>query len=59
MLKEKIETKPVRLYKKEELVVEYNKRTVYSTGALFIMALVVLSFMIGTDNSTFLFMNAI
>ena len=59
MLKEKIENKPVRLYKKEELVVEYNKRTVYSTGALFIIALVVLSFMIGTDNSTFLFMNAI
>ena len=59
MLKEKVENKPVRLYKKEVLALEYEKGTVYLTGALFIMALVVLSFIIGTDNSTFLFMNAI
>ena len=46
--------KPVRLYKKEPLAVEYNEATVYRTGAIFITLLVILAFRIGTDSFNFL-----
>lgn len=53
-IKEKVETKPVRLYKKEPLAVEYDVATVYSTGAVFITLLVIVAFRIGTDSFNFL-----
>lgn len=52
--KEKIEKKPVRLYRKEPLEVEYDVTTVYSTGAIFITLLVIVAFRIGTDSFNFL-----
>ena len=42
--------KPVRLHKKEPITLEYNVATVYLTGALFIIGLVALAFVIGTEN---------
>lgn len=53
MIKEN-ENKPVRLYKKESLDVEYNKATVYSTGAIFITLFVIIVFRIGTDSLNYL-----
>ena len=58
MIKEN-ENKPVRLYKKESLDVEYNKATVYSTGAIFITLFVIVAFSIGTENINFLLSNCI
>ena len=46
--------KPVRLHKKEPLALEYEKTTVYSTGAIFITLLVIIAFRIGTDRFNFL-----
>ena len=46
--------KPVRLHKEEPLVVEYDVKTVYITGALFIIGLVSLAFVIGTDSLNYL-----
>ena len=46
--------KPVRLDKKEPLTLEYDKGTVYLTGALFIIGLVSLAFVIGTDSLNYL-----
>ena len=48
--KEKIENKPVRLYKKEPLTLEYEETTVIITGAIFITIFVILAFTIGTDS---------
>ena len=45
---------PVRLHKKEEITITYDATTVYLTGALFIAALVILAFGIGTENFNFL-----
>ena len=53
-MKENIKNKPVRLHKKEPLVVEYEEATVYSTGAVFITLLVIVAFSIGTDSFNFL-----
>ena len=50
MLKENIENKPVRLHKKEPIALTYDVATVYLTGALFIIGLVALAFVIGTEN---------
>jgi len=50
MLKENVENKPVRLHKKEPITLEYEVATVYLTGALFIIGLVALAFVIGTEN---------
>ena len=46
--------KPVRLHRKEPLAVEYDKTTVYSTGAVFISLLVIVAFRIGTDSLNYL-----
>ena len=46
--------KPVRLHKKEPLTLEYEKPTVYSTGAIFITLLVIIAFRIGTDSFNYL-----
>ena len=46
--------KPVRLHKKEPLALEYEKATVYSTGAIFITLLVIIAFRIGIDSFNFL-----
>lgn len=54
MLKEKVKKKPVRLYKKEPLTLEYEEATVYSTGAIFITLLVIVAFRIGTDSLNYL-----
>ena len=59
MLKEKVENKPVRLHKKEPITVEYEETTVILTGAIFIIIIVALAFVIGTDNSGFLFWSCI
>ena len=48
------ENKPIRLYKKDPLEVEYNVTTVYSTGAIFISLLVIIAFRIGTDSFNYL-----
>ena len=50
MLKENIENKPVRLHKKEPITLTYDVATVYLTGALFIIGLVAIAFVIGTEN---------
>lgn len=50
MLEKNVENKPVRLHKKEPITLEYNVATVYLTGALFIIGLVALAFVIGTEN---------
>ena len=49
------DNKPVRLAKKEPLALEYDKETVYITGALFILGLVSLAFVIGTESLNYLF----
>ena len=49
------ENKPVRLYKKEPLTVEYEETTVLLAGALFISTLLVLAFVIGTESLNYLF----
>ena len=59
MLKENIENKPVRLHKKEPIAINYNVTTVYLTGALFIIGLVALAFVIGTENFNSLLCNCI
>ncbi len=46
--------KPVRLYKKEPLALEYELTTVLLTGALFIITLFILAFVIGTDSFNYL-----
>ena len=51
--------KPVRLHKKEPLTVEYEETTVILTGAIFILTLVVLAFVIGTDSLNYLFWSCI
>lgn len=50
MLEKNVENKPVRLHKKEPITLEYDVATVYLTGALFIIGLVALAFVIGTEN---------
>lgn len=50
MLEKNLENKPVRLHKKEPITLEYEVATVYLTGALFIIGLVALAFVIGTEN---------
>lgn len=50
MLEKNLENKPVRLHKKEPITLEYDVATVYLTGALFIIGLVALAFVIGTEN---------
>ena len=59
MLKENVENKPVRLHKKEPITLEYEVATVYLTGALFIIGLVALAFVIGTENFNSLLCNCI
>lgn len=51
--------KPVRLYKKEPIALEYNKTTVYLTGALFIITLFIIAFVIGTESFNYLFRSCI
>ena len=50
---------PARLHKKEPLAVEYDKPTVYITGALFILGLVGLAFVIGTESLNYLLWSCI
>lgn len=50
MLEKNLENKPVRLHKKEPITLEYDVATVYLAGALFIIGLVALAFVIGTEN---------
>ena len=50
---------PVRLYKKEPLTLEYERRTVYLTGAAFIIILVALAFVIGTESLNYLLWSCI
>lgn len=58
-MKENIENNPVRLYKKEPISLSYNKATVYLTGAVFIIMLVIIAFVIGTENFNILFWSCI
>ena len=59
MLKENIENKPVRLHKKEPITINYNVATVYLTGALFIIGLVAIAFVFGTENFNYLLWSSI
>ena len=45
-----LKNNPARLQKKEPITLEYDVATVYLTGALFIIGLVALAFVIGTEN---------
>lgn len=45
---------PARLHKKEPLTLTYNVATVYLIGALFILAVTLMAFSIGTDNFNYL-----
>ena len=59
MLEKNVENKPVRLHKKEPITLNYDVATVYLTGALFIIGLVALAFVIGTENFNSLLCNCI
>ena len=59
MLKETIENKPVRLHKKEPIALEYELTTVLLTGAVFIMLLIIMAFIIGSDNFNFILWKSI
>ena len=59
MLKENIENKPVRLHKKEPLTLEYELTTVIITGAVFIILLILMAFIIGSDNFNYFLWNCI
>ena len=50
---------PVRLHKKEPMTIEYNKRTVYLTGAIFIAALVLIAFKFGGENFNYILWSCI
>lgn len=54
-----LKNNPVRLYKKEPLTLEYDKQTVYITGALFIIALVGLAFIIGSESLNYMLWSCI
>lgn len=45
---------PARLHKKEPLTIVYDKQTVYLTGAIFIVALLLIAFNIGSENINYL-----
>lgn len=45
---------PVRLYKKEPVVMDYDKTTVYILGALFIVVLFAIAFNFGSENVNFI-----
>ena len=50
---------PARLHKKEPLTVNYNKNILYLKGALFIAALVLITFKFGSENINFIFWSCI
>lgn len=50
---------PVRLHKKEPLAITYDKPTVYLTGALFIIALIGFSFILGSESLSYLLWSCI
>ena len=50
---------PARLHKKEPLTVNYNKDVLYLKGALFIAALVLITFKFGSENINFIFWSCI
>lgn len=50
---------PARLHKKEPLTIKYSKPTVYLTGALFIIALVFITFKFGSENVNYIFWSCI
>ena len=54
-----LKNNPVRLHKKEPLAIEYDKPTVYLTGTLFIMALVIVAFIIGSESLNYLLWSCI
>ena len=53
------ENKPVRLHKKEPLTLEYELTTVIITGAVFIILLILMAFIIGSDNFNYFLWNCI
>lgn len=54
-----LKNNPARLHKKEPLTLEYNKATVYLTGALFIIGLIGLAFTIGSESLNYLLWSCI
>ena len=54
-----VENKPVRLHKKEPIALEYELTTVLLTGAVFIMLLIIMAFIIGSDNFNFILWKSI
>lgn len=50
---------PVRLHKKEPLTLEYELATVYLAGALTIVAIFILAYVLGSDNFNYLLWNCI
>ena len=51
-----LKNNPVRLHKK---AIVYDKPTVYLTGTLFIMALVIVAFIIGSESLNYLLWSCI
>lgn len=45
---------PARLHKKEPLTIVYNKQALYLKGAIFIVALILIAFNIGSENVNYL-----
>ena len=54
-----MKNKPIKLYKKEPLTIEYEATTIYIIGALFIIGLIVLAYVIGTENLNYLLWSCI
>lgn len=53
------QNKPIRLYKKEPILLEYELRTVIITGAVFIALLILMATFLGSDNFNFLLSRSI
>ena len=50
---------PATLHKAEPLTLEYNKREIYFAGIIFISILLIIAFIVGSENINYIFMNCI
>lgn len=51
--------KPARLHKAEPLILEYNKSEIYFAGCLFIIILLIVAFVFGSENFNYVFWSCI
>lgn len=54
-----LKNNPARLHKKEPITLVYDKPAVYVMGTLFIIALVIVAFIIGSENFNYVFWSCI